>query len=58
MFIYKLLGYIATIRYTIFLKEERMNNHIEQLKNDFQTLSEELHSLKKEILEVLESLNT
>ncbi len=35
-----------------------MDNHIEQLKLEYQKLSEELRSLKKEIIEVLESLNT
>ena len=35
-----------------------MENQIKQIKKEFQTLSEELRSLKQEIIEVLESMNT
>lgn len=34
-----------------------MENHIEQLKMEFQALSVDLNNLKREIYEVLESFN-
>lgn len=40
------------------MQEERMENHIKQLKVEFQALSVDLNNLKREIYEVLESFNT